>query len=129
MTDPIANMLTQIRNAYMARKEAVVVPYSRLKHELANKLAQAGYLGEVTVSGETAKKTINIALRYHKSKPILTHLKRISRPSVRVFATANKIPSALSGKGVTVLTTSKGIMTNKEAHKAGIGGEVICQIW
>lgn len=129
MTDPIANMLTQIRNAYMARKESVAVPYSRLKHELAEKLAQTGYLGEVSVAGEVAKKTINIALRYHKSKPIMTHLKRVSRPSVRVFATASKIPTALSGKGVTILTTSKGLMTNKEARKAGIGGEVICQIW
>lgn len=129
MTDPIADMLTRIRNGYLARRETITVPYSRLKQEIANKLAQTGFVKEVEVSGETAKKTLKMTLRYTHGKPLLTHVSRVSKPSVRVYAEVTKIPAALSGKGITILTTSKGIKTAQEARKEGVGGEVICQVW
>ncbi len=129
MTDPIADMLTRIRNAYAARREEVTVPYSRLKLTLAGKLAQAGFIGEVKTSGEEVRKTLVITLRYHNNRPLLTHLKRISRPSVRKYAPVHNISAALSGKGLSILSTSKGLLTDREARKAGVGGEVICQVW
>lgn len=127
--DPIANLLTIIRNAYMAKKANISVSHSAIKEGIVKILHETGYLGDYKVTGEGAKKTIEAELVYIKRNPILTHIRRISTPSVREYAKAGQIPLALNGKGRVILSTSKGLMTDKEARKAGIGGEIICQVW
>lgn len=127
--DPIANLLTIIRNAYMARKAQINVPYSKIKENIVSILSKTGYVGDFAIVGEGAKKTLQVELIYLKQKPILTHVSRISTPSVRHYAKNGQIPLAINGRGLVILTTSKGLMTDKEARKAGIGGEVICQVW
>lgn len=129
MHDPIADYLTQIRNAYAANHPSVTSSYSRLKHQLASVLSEAGYIGAVEVNGEQPHQQIKVSLRYTQGQPLVTHIKRISTPSVRVYAKKTHIPRALSGRGISILTTSKGIMTDKQARSQGVGGEVICQIW
>lgn len=103
------------------------MPYSRLKFQLASLLKDQGYLGQV--EAQDNNKTLHITLRYHNETPLLTHIARISKPSLRRYAKSDSIPQSLSGRGVTVLTTSKGLMTDTEAKKTGIGGEIICQVW
>ena len=127
--DPIANFLTQIRNGYLANKSSISVPHSQIKETIANILSQAGYLGTVTIAGQVPRKTLEIELLYHQKQPLLTHISRVSTPSVRRYVSADKIPHALSGKGLVILTTSKGLMTGQQARKLGIGGEIICQVW
>jgi len=127
--DPIANFLTQIRNGYTANKKTVSIPHSNIKASLAKILSQAGYVGEVKFTGDVPSKKIEIELLYDKKTPVLTHISRFSTPSVRHYTPANKIPYALSGKGLVILTTSKGLMTGREARKQGIGGEIICKVW
>lgn len=127
--DPIADYLTQIRNAYLAHKESVSTPASKFKLELAKLLSSAKYIGKVTVEGESPKQVITAQLLYHKKMPMIAHIKRISKPSVRNYANVKTIPRALSGRGITIVSTSKGLMTDRNARKEGIGGEIICQIW
>ncbi|OGD79125.1 30S ribosomal protein S8 [Candidatus Collierbacteria bacterium RIFOXYB1_FULL_49_13] len=129
MNDPIASLLTQIRNALQAGHESVTVPASRIKHEIAKKLLDGGYISKLETVGEAPKTSLLITLKYVEGSPIVTHIKRISKPSVRIYAGKKRIPKSLSGRGITLLTTSKGILTDKEARAAGIGGEIICQIW
>lgn len=129
MNDPIASLLTQIRNAFQASHATVTVPASRIKHEIAKKLLDAGYISGLEVTGDKPHLSLQITLKYVDGSPILTHIKRISKPSVRIYTNKNRIPKSLSGRGLTLLTTSKGIMTDKEARTAGVGGEIICQIW
>jgi small subunit ribosomal protein S8 len=127
--DPIANLLTIIRNAYLARKQEVKVPYSKIKESIVSILSKTGFIGDFVIEGEAAKKIIKAQLIYIKQQPILTHVRRVSSPSVRHYAKNGQIPLALNGRGLVILTTSKGLMTDKEARKAGIGGEIICQVW
>lgn len=127
--DPIADFLTQIRNAYLAKKESFVSPKSNLKLALAKVLSTAGYIGEVTVEGVAPKENLVVTLLYYKKLAKVTHIKRISKPSVRYYASADKLPRALSGRGITVVSTSKGLMTDRQARKESLGGEIICQVW
>lgn len=127
--DPIADFLTQIRNGYLAKHKEVTVPHSIIKHSLAKILAEQGYTGPVTVSGKVPNKTLSFPLIYDQDMPVLSHISRISKPSIRTYAKANKVPPVLSGKGISILSTSKGLMTNIKAKKQGLGGEIICQIW
>jgi len=129
MSDPIADFCTRIRNAYMARHQSVVVPHSKLKLELAKLMADQGFIKSVEVEGKDHQKNLLITLAYHQDLPLLTHIKRVSKPSVRRYAKADSIPQALSGKGVTILSTSHGLLTGPQAQKAGVGGEILCQIW
>lgn len=129
MNDPIASLLTQIRNALQAGHATVTIPASRIKHEIAKKLLQAGYISGVEQTGDKPHLSLLLTLKYVDGSPVVTHIKRISKPSVRIYTGKNRIPKALSGRGLTLLTTSKGILTDKEAREAGIGGEIICQIW
>lgn len=125
--DPIADFLTSIRNGYLAKKDSVSVPYSKTKHTLADLLVSRGFLAK---ADKTEEGKLELSLRYlPKGGAILTGVKRISKPGVRRYATADSIPSALSGSGLTIVSTSKGIMTDKEARKARLGGEIICQVW
>jgi len=128
--DPIANMLTSIRNAQSAGKETVSVPYSKIKMEIAKILAREKFLKEAEHKGKKINKTIDIILGYGNSgSPSISGAKRISKPSCRVYVSTGKIKSVRQGTGVQILSTPKGILTNKEARKEKVGGEVLCEIW
>jgi len=130
VTDPIANMLTSIRNAQTARKATVCVPYSRLKHEIADVLRGGGYVGPVTVTAEGPQKLLDITLLYDAGGiKKIRGLERVSKPGRRWYVRKAEIPRVLSGLGSAVLSTPKGLMTDAEARKKGLGGEVICKVW
>lgn len=125
LSDPIADMLTRIRNAYQGGHQSVRVPYSGFKEKVLRVLLKNNYLQQV----KKERKELVIKLRYEKEKPALTKIKRISKPSLRIYKRADKLPYVLSGLGMAVISTSKGVMTGREARKKGLGGEVICEIW
>jgi len=132
MTDPIADLLTRIRNAIMAGHKVVEAPASNLKNEIARILFEKGYiLGYKVVKGDGPQGTLKIALKYNqKSKqPAIKDLQRISRPGLRHYAGADELPRVLNGLGVAIISTSKGLMTDKEAKKEKIGGEVLCYVY
>lgn len=124
--DPIADFLTAIRNGYLAKKETISVRKSKMKSALAQILVKQGFL----LSVQDVEHEIKLILHYlPDGQPILTHIKRISKPGVRRYVGADSIPGALSGAGVTILSTSAGILTDKEARGLRLGGEIICQLW
>jgi small subunit ribosomal protein S8 len=129
LTDPIADMFTRIRNGSGARKATVDMPWSRHKEAIARVLHAEGYVGEVSVQEETHPQ-LRIGLRYDdRRRPVIIGLERVSRPSLRVYVGAGEIPSIRGGLGVNVLSTSKGVMADREARKQGVGGEIICRVW
>lgn len=124
--DPIADFLTAIRNGYLAKKETISVRKSKMKSALAKILVRQGFL----LSAQDVEHEIKLTLHYlPDGQPILTHIKRISKPGVRRYVGADSIPSALSGAGITILSTPAGILTDKEARAQRLGGEIICQLW
>ena len=127
--DPIADMLTSIRNAQAVSKETVKVPFSKLKFELAKVLEKSGFLKKVEKKGRGIKKFIEIKLRYEDKIPVISGIKKISKPGQRIYSGAKELRPVRSGYGISIISTSKGLMTNKEARKQNIGGEVICQVW
>ena len=131
MTDPIADMLTRIRNALQAGHEEVAVPASKVKIEIAKILKEEGYINNYKVEGEAAKdKAIKIELKYGPDgQKVITGLKRISKPGLKVYAKQNAIPRVLNGLGIAIISTSKGLMTDREARKEKLGGEVIAYVW
>ena len=129
MTDPIADMLTRIRNANQQRHETVEIPASKLKIEIAEILKNEGFIKGYKVEGEVATKTITITLKYKGNDRVISGLKRISKPGLRVYAKVNEIPKVLNGLGIVILSTSQGIMTDKEARAKQVGGEVLAYIW
>jgi len=135
VVDPIADMLTRIRNGLLAGHSAVGLPSSRMKAALAEILKQEGYIDRFEVVAEEGKpqSTLRIYLKYvgapRERRPVITGLKRISRPGRRVYAGRLEIPRVLSGMGVTIVSTPKGVMTGTRARKLGVGGEVICKVW
>ena len=131
MSDPIADMLTRIRNANTAKHDTVDIPASKMKLAIADILLKEGYVKAVDVVEEGNFKTIKITLKYgaNKNEKILTGLKRISKPGLRVYASKDELPKVLGGLGTAIISTSRGLMTDKEARKEGIGGEVIAFIW
>ncbi|MGB9706702.1 MAG: 30S ribosomal protein S8 [Microgenomates group bacterium] len=131
ISDPIGDMLIRIKNGYLARKQLVEVPYSKMKEEIAKILVKEGYLKNVKcqISNVKWKKSLVLTLKYEGKKPALEEVKQISKPGVRIYAKAGEIPKVKYGFGITIVSTSKGIMTDKEARKRNLGGEVICQVW
>jgi len=130
MTDPIADMLTRIRNASMVYHDSVDVPASNLKKELARILKQEGYIRDYRVINDGKQGIVRLYLKYGANKQrVISGLKRISKPGRRVYARRDQIPRVLGGLGVAVLSTSKGVMTDREARQQGVGGEVICYVW
>lgn len=130
VTDTIADMLTRIRNANSMRYTEVKVPASKLKLELARILKEEGFIKDYKVLEETAQGMILITLKYgEKKERVISGLKRISKPGLRVYAKADEVPKVLNGLGIAIISTSKGIMTDKEARKQGLGGEVLAYIW
>lgn len=129
-TDPIADMLTRIRNALKARHPKVDVPASRMKTEIARILKEEGYIINFKVAEEGPKKVIKIYLKYQaNNQPVISKLERVSRPGCRMYVGREEIPRVLGGLGVNILTTPRGLMTGRDARRAGVGGEVLCQIW
>lgn len=129
MTDPIADMLTRIRNGYLAHHQQVVVPHSNLKFQLAQKLQQLGYLQSVDLDDHSSTKQLALTLKYQDKLPVVTSIKRVSKPGRRVYTKSHNLKPVLAGLGATIVTTSGGIFTDKEAKQKGLGGEIICQIW
>ena len=128
-TDPIADMLTRIRNANQQKHETVSIPYSNLKNDLANILKNEGFVTDFVVNEEGNHKNIVITLKYKGNERVITGLKRVSKPGLRQYDKVNEIPKVLNGLGIVVLSTSQGLMTDKEARAKNIGGEVLAYIW
>ena len=131
MSDPIADMLTRIRNANTAKHDTVDVPASKMKLAIANILVDEGYIAKYDLVEDGAFKTIHITLKYgaDKNEKVISGLKRISKPGLRVYANAEDIPKVLGGLGTAIISTNKGVVTDKEARKLGVGGEVLCFVW
>ena len=131
MSDPIADMLTRIRNANTAKHDTVDVPASKMKLAIANILVDEGYIAKYDLVEDGAFKTIHITLKYgaDKNEKVISGLKRISKPGLRVYANTEDIPKVLGGLGTAIISTNKGVVTDKEARKLGVGGEVLCFIW
>lgn len=129
MTDPIADMLARIKNALMVRHSEVAVPYSGIKVEIGRVLKEEGYIADYGVSGEDAKREIVVKLKYSaRGAPGIKNIKRVSKPSGRIYMGKDEIPRVVTGMGTAILSTSKGIMTGRSARNLGIGGEVICTV-
>ncbi len=130
VTDTIADMLTRIRNANQMRYEEVSVPASNIKKEIARILKEEGFIKDYKINSDNAQGTIVLTLKYtDKKERVITGLKRISKPGLRVYAKSDEVPKVLNGLGIAIISTSKGIMTDKEARKQNIGGEVLAYIW
>ncbi len=130
MTDPIADMLTRVRNANSAFQSTVAMPSSKKLVEIARILKEEGYVSEFTVTPGAPQPTLGITLKYGSRKErVITGIRRISKPGLRVYAKKDELPRVLGGLGIAVISTSKGVMTDKQAKKAGVGGEVIAYIW
>ena len=130
MTDPIADMLTRIRNGVQARMETVdVAPYSRVKAQIARILKAEGYIENYAVEGEGIEKKIVITLKYAHGQGVISGIKRISKPGLRVYAKGSEVPKVLNGLGIAIISTSNGMMTDRDARKQGIGGEVVAYVW
>ena len=131
MSAPIADMLTRIRNANTAKHDTVDVPASKMKLAIANILVDEGYIAKYDLVEDGAFKTIHITLKYgaDKNEKVISGLKRISKPGLRVYANTEDIPKVLGGLGTAIISTNKGVVTDKEARKLGVGGEVLCFVW
>lgn len=130
MTDPIADMLTRIRNANVVRHETVDIPASNIKKAIANIMLEEGFIKNIEELTDGSVPIIRITMKYGQNKErVITGLKRISKPGLRVYVGKEDIPKVLGGLGIAVVSTSKGIMTDKQARKEGLGGEVLCYIW
>ena len=130
MTDPIADMLTRVRNALVARHPKVDVPASKLKLEIARILKEEGFILNFKATEEGSKKFIRIYLKYTPGNvPVISRIERVSRPGCRVYVGSKAVPRVLGGLGVNILTTPRGVMTGMSARKEGVGGEVLCQVW
>ena len=129
MTDPVADFLTRIRNAQMAGHRVVDIPASNLKKAIAKILQEEGYIGRVELIANEHQGVIRITLKYAAKKSVISGIKRISRPGLRVYAESEKLPKVLGGLGIALISTSQGIMTDRKARLAGIGGEVLAYVW
>ena len=129
VTDPIADMLTRIRNANIVRSKNVEIPASNIKKELARLLKEEGYIQDFEFIDDNKQGMLRLRLKFNGQERIITGLKRIGKPGLRVYAEKDQIPKVLGGLGIAILSTSKGIMTDKIARQMGIGGEVLCYIW
>jgi small subunit ribosomal protein S8 len=130
MTDPIADMLTRIRNAYRSNKDHVDIPASKIKAQIARILLEGGYIGNVKFIDDGLQGSLRVYIKYNEDrKPVIEGIRRISMPSRRVYVTRDKLPRVMGGFGTAIISTSRGVMTDKEARQHGVGGEVLCHIW
>jgi small subunit ribosomal protein S8 len=128
MSDPIADMLTRIRNAQMTEKVSVAMPSSQLKVAIAKVLKDEGYIEDFRVAGESAKLQLEIALKYYAGRPVIEKIERISKPGLRIYRGKEDLPRIMNGLGVAIVSTSKGVMTDRKARASGIGGDVLCVV-
>jgi small subunit ribosomal protein S8 len=128
MSDPIADMLTRIRNAQSVEKAVVTMPSSKLKVAIAQVLKDEGYIDGFNVRGESGKSELEIALKYYAGRPVIERIERVSRPGLRVYKGRDAIPPVMNGLGVAIVTTPKGVMTDRKARQTGVGGEVLCYV-
>ena len=128
-TDPIADMLNRIRTAQAVNKKEVDIPFSILKHNLAECMQREGFIDKVTKKKKEKQNYFSIALKYEDEKPVITEIKRVSSPGQRIYSKSKELKSVRGGRGISIISTPKGIMTNSDARKQGLGGEVICEIW
>lgn len=128
MQDPLADMLTRIRNAQMAEKTVVSMPSSKLKVAVASVLKNEGYISDYQISGD-AKPQLSIELKYFEGRPVIEELKRVSRPGLRQYKSVDQLPKVRGGLGVSIVSTNKGVMTDRAARAAGVGGEVLCTVF
>ena len=129
MTDPIADLLTRIRNGQSSGKTEINVPASKVKLAIAKVLKDEGYIEDFAVRGEGTKQYLEIGLKYYAGRPVIERIERVSRPGLRIYKPANDIPEVMNGLGVAILTTSKGVMTERQARKQNVGGELLCEVW
>lgn len=128
MTDPIADMLTRIRNGQRAGKISVSMPASKLKQSIAQVLKDEGYIADFEVSDESGKSLMSVGLKYYDGRPVIDNLKRVSRPGLRIYKSNDELPKVQGGLGVAIVSTSKGVMSDRAARAAGEGGEVLCYV-
>ena len=128
MSDPIADMLTRIRNGQKARKTSVTMPSSNAKVAIATVLRDEGYVGDFNVEQDGAKSELTVELRYHEGEPVIEKLKRVSKPGLRIYRGSGDLPKVLGGLGVAIVSTSSGVMSDRKAREQGVGGEVICYV-
>lgn len=128
MSDPIADLLTRIRNAQMVAKSTVVVPSSKVKVAIAQVLKDEGYIDGFQVKADGKKSELEITLKYYAGRPVIERIERVSRPGLRVYKGCEKLPQVMNGLGVAIVTTPKGVMTDRKARVAGVGGEVLCYV-
>ncbi|MBP6902030.1 MAG: 30S ribosomal protein S8 [Burkholderiaceae bacterium] len=128
MSDPIADMLTRIRNAQMVNKSVVTMPSSKLKIAIAQVLKDEGYIDGFQVKSEGAKSELEVALKYYAGRPVIERIERVSRPGLRIYKGRDEIPQVMNGLGVAIVTTPKGVMTDRKARQTGVGGEVLCYV-
>ncbi|OIO45871.1 MAG: 30S ribosomal protein S8 [Parcubacteria group bacterium CG1_02_37_51] len=129
VTDPISDMLTRVRNALQTSKAEVVIPWSKIKYSITKILIKEGYLDDVEIAEKNGFKIIIAKLKYNKKQPAIQHLRRVSKLGRRTYVKRNAIPYVLNGMGISIISTSKGLKTDKQARRAGLGGELICEIW
>jgi len=130
MTDPIADMLTRIRNGLQAKHDIVRIPSSGLKKEIARILSEEGFVGEVKTDQSEHGRDIEVSLRYVDGRqPVIKHIERVSKPGRRVYCGKDDVPAVLNGLGVAIVSTSKGVLTDRRCRELGVGGEVICRVW
>lgn len=128
MSDPIADMLTRIRNAQAVEKASVTMPASKLKVAIAQVLKDEGYIDAFAVKGDSGKNELEIGLKYYAGRPVIERIERVSRPGLRIYRGRDAIPQVMNGLGVAIVTTPKGVMTDRKARAAGVGGEVLCYV-
>lgn len=128
MQDPISDMLTRIRNGQNAKMAEISMPGSKLKVEIARVLKEEGYINDFTETLDGMKKKLNLQLRYYQGKPVIDQIRRVSRPGLRIFKSLNELPSVNGGLGIAIVSTSKGVMTDRKARSIGQGGEVVCVV-
>ena len=126
MTDPIADMLVRIRNAQSAAKTAVSMPSSKLKISIAQVLKDEGYIDDFKVNADGVKSFLEIALKYYAGRPVIEKIERVSRPGLRIYKASKEIPQVMNGLGIAIVSTSRGVMTDRKARSTGVGGEVLC---
>jgi small subunit ribosomal protein S8 len=126
MSDPIADMLTRIRNAQASEKTSVVMPSSKIKTAIAKVLKDEGYIEDFKVSQDGAKTFLEVGLRYYAGRPVIEKIERVSRPGLRIYKASRDIPEVMNGLGIAIVSTSRGVMTDRKARASGVGGEVLC---
>ncbi|WP_293005610.1 30S ribosomal protein S8 [Nitrosomonas sp.] len=128
MSDPIADMLTRMRNGQMAKKTSVIMPSSRIKQAIASVLEDEGYIEAFDITDQGSKKNLEIKLKYHSGDRVIERITRVSKPGLRIYKSSKNLPNVMNGLGIAIMSTSKGVMTQRKAQQLGVGGELLCYV-